>query len=66
MCFLMSDNGLSQIFYNFSNVDGIFSWHNWASKCAAKLLENWLTKKMLRPKTFLNRDFLYKNLMEAR
>ena len=26
--FAVSDNGFSQIFYNCSNVEEIFSWHN--------------------------------------
>ena len=28
MSFLVSDNGFSQIFYNCSNEDEIFYWHN--------------------------------------
>ena len=28
VCFVVSDNGFSQIFYNCSNVEEIFSWHN--------------------------------------
>ena len=28
VCFVVCDNGFSQIFYNCSNVEEIFSWHN--------------------------------------
>ena len=30
VCFLPSDNGFSQIFYNCIHLDEIFSWHNGA------------------------------------
>ena len=36
VCFVVCDNGFSQIFYNCSNVEEIFSWHNIASS----LLQN--------------------------
>ena len=28
VCFVVCDNGFSQIFYNCSKVEEIFSWHN--------------------------------------
>ena len=28
VCFVVCDNGFSQIFYNCSYVEEIFSWHN--------------------------------------
>ena len=28
VCFVVCDNGFPQIFYNCSNVEEIFSWHN--------------------------------------
>ena len=28
VCFVVCDNGFSQIFYNCSNVEEILSWHN--------------------------------------
>ena len=28
VCFVVCDNGFSQIVYNCSNVEEIFSWHN--------------------------------------
>ena len=28
VCFVVCDSGFSQIFYNCSNVEEIFSWHN--------------------------------------
>ena len=31
VCFVVCDNGFSQIFYDCSNVEEIFSWHNIAS-----------------------------------
>ena len=40
MYFLVSDNGFSQIFYNFSNVDTIFSWHNRASSLSQNVQQN--------------------------
>ena len=63
---LVSDNGFSQIFYNYSNVDEIFSLHNLASSLSQKLkmcsknFENWLTSKKVLDNNIFNRDFLYK------
>ena len=68
----MSNNGFPQIFDNCSSVGEIFSCHNCVhlvcrGKMCSKTFENWLTnKKKFWSKTFLKRDFLYKNLMYGR
>ena len=48
VCFVVCDNGFSQIFYNCSNVEEIFSWHNIASSLSQNVqqnFENRLTNK---------------------
>ena len=37
VCFVVCDNGFSQIFYNCSNVEEIFSWHNIASSLSQNM-----------------------------